>query len=134
MIAWRQNLLGNRQLVIAEADELERTLRESLGIVVETRHWELLRRGLPAAEASLLALHERLSRRIFSHPTNPSLQIALSPEEEAPLGQMLQLLSPLPPPGPLGWQAKGPPGPAGRRWIPNSCSGHCTASPLNHSR
>lgn len=107
-MAWRQNLLGDRQLVIAEADELERALRESLGIVLETRHWELLRRGLPAAEASLLALHERLSRRIFSHPSNPSLQVALSPEEEAPLGQLLQLLTPLPPPWPRWLESQGP--------------------------
>ncbi|MFS6826309.1 hypothetical protein AAF143_03605 [Cyanobium sp. ATX-6F1] len=107
-MAWQQNLLGERQLVIVEADELERALRQSLGIVVETRHWELLRRSLPAAEASLLALHERLSRRIFSHPSNPSLQIALSPEEEAPLGQLLQLLSPLPPPWPSWLESQGP--------------------------
>ncbi|MCP9850613.1 helicase [Cyanobium sp. Morenito 9A2] len=106
--AWRRDELGERQLVLPEAEGLERALRQALGVVLETSHWEMLRRSLPAAEASLLALHERLSRRIFSHPSNPALQVALRPEEEAPLAQLLQLLDPLPDPWPRWLESQSP--------------------------
>lgn len=106
--AWRQNALGDRQVVIPEAEALEGGTREALGTVLETHHWDSLRRSVPAAEASVLALHERLSRRIFSRPANPSQQVALSPEEEAPLGQLLPLLGPLPEPWPRWLESRGP--------------------------
>lgn len=105
--AWRQNTLGERQLVIPEAEGLEAATREALGTVLKTHHWDALRRSLPSAEASVLALHERLSRRIFSRPATPSLQVALSPEEEAPLGQLLHLLGPLPEPWPRWLETRG---------------------------
>jgi len=108
--AWRSDGLGCRQLVIPEAELLETRLRQALEISLENSHWEQLRRCLPAADASLLSLHQRLSRRIFSHPQSPTTQVPLAEEEEAPLRQLLKLFGPLPDPWP-DWLAS-----AGPRW------------------
>jgi ATP-dependent DNA helicase DinG len=106
--AWRSGALGSRQLVIPEAELLEPRLRQALELRLEGNHWEQLRRGLPAADSSLLTLHERLSRRILAHAPSPSSQVALGPEEEAPLRQLLKLLGPLPDPWPAWLAAGGP--------------------------
>jgi ATP-dependent DNA helicase DinG len=104
--AWRQGSLGRRQLVVPEGERLEPQLREALGVVIDTEHWEQLRRSLPAASASLLQLHERLSRRLLSRPCGPLQQLPIAPEEEAPLRQLLGVLAPLPEPWPQ-WLASG---------------------------
>jgi len=98
--AWRSGALANHQLVVPEGDRLEPLLREALGVVIETHHWEQLRRSLPAASASLLQLHERLSRRLLARPCGPLQRLPITPEEEAPLRQLLSLLGPLPDPWP----------------------------------
>ena len=96
--AWRQGTLGNRQLVIPEAEKLEGDLRQAMGIRLDPQDWDRLRRFQPAAESSLLELHQRLSQRIFSHPCHGRQRVALAPEDEAPLRQLLTLLAPLPAP------------------------------------
>ncbi|WP_411869326.1 helicase [Vulcanococcus limneticus] len=105
--AWRQGLLADRQLVVPEAEALEPQLRRALGVSLDSGDWEALRRSLPAAAASLLALHERLSRRILARPCGPLQQVAIAPEEEAPLRQLLGLLTPLPDPWPQWLAAAG---------------------------
>ena len=105
--AWQQGTLGERQLVIPEAEHLDALLRQALEVVVTPQHWDQLRRAQPAAEASLLALHERLSRQVLSHPRNPNHLVGLAPEDEAPLRHLLQLLSPLPAPWPAWLAAQG---------------------------
>jgi ATP-dependent DNA helicase DinG len=69
-------------------------------VVVDTVHWEQLRRSLPAAAGSLLQLHERLSRRLLARPCGPLQRLPIAPEEEAPLRQLLAVLGPLPDPWP----------------------------------
>ncbi len=96
--AWRHDRLGDRQLVIPEAEQFEPRLREALETCLDNGHWEQLRRSLPAADSSLLALHQRLSRHILGHPPAPHGRVALAPEQEAPLRQLLPLLGPLPDP------------------------------------
>ncbi|MEX0589175.1 MAG: helicase [Cyanobium sp.] len=105
--AWQQGTLGDRQLVIPEAEQLEVLLRLALEVVLTPQHWDQLRRAQPAAEASLLTLHERLSRVVFSHPRRPNQLVALAPEDEAPLRHLLQLLAPLPSPWPAWLAARG---------------------------
>lgn len=104
--AWRSDRLGDRQLVIPEAESLEAALRQAMAVVLEPRHWDLLRRAQPACEASLLSLHERLNRRVLAHPRHPHRLVPLDDEDEAPLRHLLQLLGPLPEPWPR-WQAAG---------------------------
>jgi ATP-dependent DNA helicase DinG len=104
--SWRQGRLGQRQLVIPEAENLEGRLRNAMAVTLEPRHWDTLRRSHPAAEASLLSLHERLSRRVLGHPRTPELLVPLAAEEEAPLRHLLALLQPLPRPW-CDWLAAG---------------------------
>ena len=105
--AWQQGWLGERQLVIPEAEQLDALLRQALEVVVTPQHWDQLRRAQPAAESSLLSLHQRLNRRVLSAPRRPNQLVALAPDDEAPLRNLLQLLSPLPAPWPDWLAAKG---------------------------
>jgi|LauGreDrversion4_2_1035121.scaffolds.fasta_scaffold12069_4 ATP-dependent DNA helicase DinG len=102
--AWRAGALADHQLVVPEGESLEPRLREALAVVIDTAHWEQLRRSLPAASASLLQLHERLSRRLLARPCGPLQQVGIAPEEEAPLRQLLAVLGPMPDPWPQ-WMA-----------------------------
>jgi ATP-dependent DNA helicase DinG len=104
--AWRAGQLGERQLVIPEAEKLEGELRTALAIRVEPGDWDGLIRSQPAAEASLLELHQRLGRRILGHPRHPHRLVPLPPEDEAPLRHLLRLLEPLTAPW-CDWLAAG---------------------------
>ncbi|MEB3331310.1 MAG: helicase [Synechococcaceae cyanobacterium] len=98
--AWQEGRLEGRQLVIPEAERLERALREALAVRLTPANWDSLRRAHPGAGTALLELHGRLSRRVLAHPGHNHGPVALRPEEEAPLRQLLPLLAPLPAP----WQ------------------------------
>ncbi len=104
--AWQQGQLGERQLVIPEAEQLEQSLRQALEIRIEPQHWDQLRRAQPQAEASLIELHSRLSRRVLRHPRSADGRVPLAMEEEAPLRQLLGLLGGLPDPWPR-WLSSG---------------------------
>jgi len=96
--AWQRQRLGDRQLVLPQAERLEALLRQALAIRIDPQHWDQLRRAMPAAEAALLELHERLSQRVLAAPRHPDGRVALAINDEAPLRQLLSLLSPLPQP------------------------------------
>ncbi len=108
--AWQRGALADRQLVIPEAEQLDALLRQALAIRLQPSHWDQLRRAQPAAAATLLELHARLSRRVLQHPRSPSALVPLAEEDEAPLRQLLALLGPLPEPWPR-WLASD-----NRRW------------------
>jgi ATP-dependent DNA helicase DinG len=109
---WSSPALADRQLVIPELEMLEPRLRQAMAVVLEPPDWDRLIRAQPAAEASLLALHERLSRRLLAqprHPLAPARQVvALAPEDEAPLRHLLPLLASPPDPWPA-WLAAADP-------------------------
>ena len=96
--AWKAHRLADRQLILPEAEQLEDQLRQALDVVIEPHHWDQLRRARPAADSSVIALHERLSRRVLAQPLGPDHLVGLAAEDEAPLRQLLQLLAPLPEP------------------------------------
>jgi ATP-dependent DNA helicase DinG len=102
--AWRGGCLGERQLVIPEAERLEGELRQALAIRLEPSHWDALILSQPALKDSLLSLHQGLSRRILHHPRRAQALVPLAPEDEAPLRHLLRLLEPLPAPWPA-WLA-----------------------------
>lgn len=105
---WRQGTLGSRQLVIPEAELLEESLREAMALRIVPGDWDSLRRAMPPAEPTLLALHGRMGRRVVAGTRHPDHRVALAPEEEAPLRQLLALFTPLPEPW-SGWlRASGP--------------------------
>ena len=98
--AWQSGRLADRQLVLPEAERLTQQLRQAMEVRITPGDWELLRQALPGAGSSLMDLHRRLSERILCHPRQPQQSVPISPEEEAPLRQLLRLLTPLPDP----WQ------------------------------
>jgi ATP-dependent DNA helicase DinG len=93
--------------VIPQAELLQDRLREAMALRIEPADWDSLRRALPQAEPSLLALHGRLGRRVLAQPRHPEHLVALAPEDEAPLRQLLSLLTPLPDPWSSWLQASG---------------------------
>lgn len=103
---WQQQRLGDRHLLIPEVELLDSQLREALEVVIEPAHWDALRRAHPAAETSLLELHERLSRQVLRHPAGGQRLVPISAEEEAPLRQLLALLHGLPEPWPRWLEAR----------------------------
>ncbi|MFM7674088.1 MAG: helicase [Synechococcus sp.] len=98
LTAWRSGQLGERQLVIPEAETLGEELRRCLGLRITSEDWNRLIRSQPAAESSLMALQQRLQRRVLEAPRRSGSLVALEPEDEAPLRQLLALLDPLPAP------------------------------------
>lgn len=98
LAAWRGGLLADRQLVVAGAERLEQQLRQAMALRIRPGDWDQLRRAIPRAEPTLLTLHGRLSRRVLGQPRHPQHRVALAPEDEAPLRQLLALLEPLPQP------------------------------------
>ena len=105
--AWQSGHLEGRQLVVPEGELLQPLLRQALEVVIDTGHWEQLRRSLPAAASSLLQLHERLSRRVLARPCGPQQRVPITPEDEAPLRQLLGVLAPLPEPWPAWLKTAG---------------------------
>ncbi|MEB3266792.1 MAG: helicase [Cyanobacteriota bacterium] len=96
--AWRQGQLGDRQLVIPEAEQLEHELRQALSVTLGPADWDRLWRSHPHAEPSLAALHRRLGARVLTQPGGTSRPVRLCASDEAPLRQLLALLEPLPEP------------------------------------
>ena len=106
LTAWQAGELGERQLVIPEAEQLEAELRTAMAIRIQPGHWDSLWRAQPAAASSLLSLHARLSQQVLQHPHQPHGLVPLSDHDEAPLRHLLSLLEPLPAPWP-GWLRAG---------------------------
>ncbi|MFO0056566.1 MAG: helicase [Cyanobacteriota bacterium] len=107
--AWRRGELGDRQLLIPEAERLEQELGAAQEVVVHPNDWDGLRRAFPAAEEALLQFHGRLTRRLFSQPRHPEQLVAVDVHDEMPLRDLLGALRPLPEPWPR-WQAAAGPG------------------------
>ncbi len=107
--AWRRGELGDRQLLIPEAERLEQELGVAQEVVVHPSDWDGLRRAFPSAEEALLLFHGRLTRRLFSQPRHPEQLVAVDVHDEMPLRDLLGALRPLPEPWP-GWQAAAGPG------------------------
>ncbi|WP_269623750.1 helicase [Prochlorococcus marinus] len=62
-----KDLLKNRQLIFPESEFILSEIRESMSIQVTPKDWEDLIASHPRFEASIIAVHERLSRSLFSH-------------------------------------------------------------------
>ncbi|MFM7641005.1 MAG: helicase [Cyanobium sp.] len=107
--AWRRGELGDRQLLIPEAERLEQELGVAQEVVVHPSDWDGLRRAFPAAEEALLLFHGRITRRLFSQPRHPEQLVAVDVHDEMPLRDLLGALRPLPEPWPR-WQAAAGPG------------------------
>ncbi|EAU72846.1 hypothetical protein [Synechococcus sp. RS9916] len=93
-------LNADHQLVIPEAEHFSQRLREALSITIGPGDWEQLRQAHPCADAALLDLHERLSRRLFSQAPRCDAQVRLDGSELQALNDLVRMLGPLPDPWP----------------------------------
>lgn len=93
-------LESDHQLVIPNAERFSQRLRQALSVTIAPRDWERLRQAHPCADAALLELHERLSRRLFAQAARADAQMRLDSSELMALRDLVGLLTPLPDPWP----------------------------------
>ena len=96
--AQRDQLLGQRPLLIPEIDQLSGRLRRQMAIRIESTHWEELRQALPHADQALLQLYERLTRQLFRDAARPDARLRLEASAVQGLRDLLGVLGPLPSP------------------------------------
>ena len=96
--AQQQGLLGNRQLLIPDVDQLSSHVRRQMTIRIGGGDWESLRQALPQADQALLQLHERLSRQLFRDAARPDAHIRLDASAVQSLRDLLRMLGPCPSP------------------------------------
>ena len=94
----QNNLLGERQLLIPDADQLSDRLRRSLAIRIDHNDWERLRQAHPVTDQALLDLHERLSRQVFQEAARADDCIRLQGGACQSLRDLLHLIEPCPEP------------------------------------
>ena len=66
ILANEKNLLKNRQLIFPESECLSEELKNAMSIKITPKDWEHLIHCYSNFEASIIEVHERLSRRLFS--------------------------------------------------------------------
>ena len=96
--AQRDQLLGQRPLLIPDIDQLSGRLRRQMAIRIEAAHWEELRQALPQADQALLQLYERLTRQLFRDAARPDARLRLDASAVQGLRDLLGVLGPLPSP------------------------------------
>ncbi|QNI52071.1 ATP-dependent helicase C-terminal domain-containing protein [Synechococcus sp. RS9915] len=96
--AHRNDLLGDRQLLLPGIDQLSEQLRRCMAIRLDASHWEQLRLALPQAEKPLLELHERLSRQLFREAPRVDACIRLDNSACQSLRDLLAVMGPCPSP------------------------------------
>ncbi len=95
-IAYENDSLKNCQLIIPEAEFLSSELTESMSIKITPKDWEHLIKFYPGFESSIINIHERLSRRLFSQAACNDAAIRLDSSEIKLLRDMLKDESPSP--------------------------------------
>ena len=99
-------LKPDHQLLIPEAERFSQRLRDAISIAITPSDWEHLRQAHPCADAALLELHERLSRRLFAQAPRADAQVRLDDSALLALRDLIGLLGPLPSPWPALMEAK----------------------------
>ncbi len=97
-IAYENDSLKNCQLIIPEAEFLSSEITESMSIKITPKDWEHLIKFYPGFESSIINIHERLSRRLFSQAACNDAAIRLDLSEIKLLRDMLKDESPSPKP------------------------------------
>ncbi len=98
--AHQQGRLHTRQLIVPEAEQLSARLRAAMAITIKPEDWERLRRAHPTANAAVVELHERLSRRLFTQATRADALIRLDGSEIVALKDLMAVLGEAPAPWP----------------------------------
>ncbi len=72
-----KDLLKNRQLIFPESEFISSELRESMSVKITPKDWENLIASYSRFEASIIEVHERLSRSLFSHSVSSDAVIRI---------------------------------------------------------
>ena len=98
--AFQPGLINSRQLIIPEAEQFSSRLRAAMAITITPEDWDRLRRAHPSANAAVVELHERLSRRLFAQATRADALIRLDGSEILALKDLMTVLGEAPEPWP----------------------------------
>ncbi len=90
IFANEKNLLKNRQLIFPESEFISNELRESMSIKITSKDWENLIASHSRFEAPIIEVHERLSRRLFSHSVSSDAVIRIDHRELFVLKEILK--------------------------------------------
>ena len=90
IIANEKKLLKNRQLIFPESEFLSSELRESMSIQITPKNWEDLIASHSSFEASILEVHERLSRDLLSYSVSSDTLIRIDHRELVALKEILK--------------------------------------------
>ncbi len=94
--AYENHALKNCQFIFPEAEFLSSELTESMSIKITPKDWEHLIQFHPGFESSIINIHERLSRRLFSQAACHDASIRLDSSDITLLRDMLKDESPSP--------------------------------------
>ena len=90
IFANEKGFLKNRQLIFPESEFMYSELRESMSIRITAKDWEDLVSSHPSFEASILEVHERLSRGLLNHSASPETLIRIDHRELFALKEILK--------------------------------------------
>ena len=95
-VANEKGLLQNCQLIFPESEFLSSELRKSMSIEITPQDWEDLIYSHPRFKSSIIEIHERLSRRLFSQAASNDAAIRLDNREILLLKEMIEDTRPAP--------------------------------------
>tara|TARA_B100000700_G_scaffold129809_1_gene145436 strand:- start:156 stop:1604 length:1449 start_codon:yes stop_codon:yes gene_type:complete len=90
IFANEKGLLNNRQLIFPESEFMSAELRETMSIKITPKDWEHLIASHPSFESSIIQVHERLSRRLFSQSATSDGVIRIDNREIMTLKEILK--------------------------------------------
>ncbi len=89
IFANEKDLLKNRQLIFPESEFMSSELRESMSIKITPKDWEDLITSHSRFETSIIEVHDRLSRSLFSHSLSSEAFIRIDHRELLALREIL---------------------------------------------
>ena len=90
IFANEKDLLKNRQLIFPESEFISSELRESMSIKITPKDWGDLIASHSSLEASIIEVHKRLSRSLFSHSASCDAVIRIDHKELLVLKEILK--------------------------------------------
>ena len=90
ILAHEQGLLVNRQLIFPESEFMSNELRDSMSIKSTSIDWEHLIYSHSSFETSIIEIHERLSRKLFSQSATADRVIRIDNREILSLKEILK--------------------------------------------
>tara|TARA_B100000965_G_scaffold66273_1_gene51956 strand:+ start:1796 stop:3244 length:1449 start_codon:yes stop_codon:yes gene_type:complete len=89
-LAYDKGLLKNRQLIFLESEFIPYELRKSLTMKISPKDWEHLIRSHSGLGASIIEVHNRLSRRLFSQSVSSDAAVRIDSREILLLKEILK--------------------------------------------